>query len=77
MKSQFVIPTDTLSSYNWITNKHLKKCGSIFFFFFFLLLEKDQRRRNQFEKLPANLSATGKKKKKLTDKAKKQMDNWR
>lgn len=40
-------------------------------------MEEDQRRRNQDEKLPANLSATGKKKKKLTHKAKKQMDNWR
>lgn len=79
MKSRFVNLTNRLGSYNWITNKHLKSMslggrGVILFFFFGGGSEEE----DQDEKLPANLSTTGKKERRQTShKAKKKMDKWR
>lgn len=64
MKSRFMNLTNRLGSYKWITNKHLKSMslggrGVILFF-----LGGGSKKEDQDEKLPANLSTTGKKERK-------------
>lgn len=74
-----MILTNRLSSYDWITSKSFKKAclweeGGLLFFYF----GGGSKEEDQDEKLPANLSTTGKKeRRKISHKARKQMDNWR